>query len=718
MELKDLNEVSYNPTQEKMLHILRSKTQNVESDLYFRVLSSFYLAQMASNMRVSINTPHRGELPINLYVCGLMESGGGKGHSLNILERELIKGFKDTFMKVTFPEVAEENILNTAKANSVLKMTDEQEELDALAKEFNTQGLMVYSFDSGTGPAYKQVRTKAQIAGIGALSMICDEIGSNLLNNAELFAVNLEAYDIGLVKQKIIKNSSDNKRSEERDDPVPSNMLIFGTPAKLFNGGPEEKEYYSALETGYARRLLFAVGHKTASNQLTAEELFDLLTSTTTDQDVEDLSLYFQALADRINYNITLEMPKNVALINIQYQLDCELKATEFPPHDTIRKSEMQHRFFKAIKLAGAYAFVDNSGEIREEHMYAAIKLVEDSGKAFDAILARDKSHVRLAKYISTAKMELTHADITDDLPFYRGSKSVKEDLMQLAIAWGHKNNIIIKRSFSDGIEFFKGETLQETNLDEIIVSYSNHEAYGYRHQKVPFSGIQNLTQTLGLHWANHGFKDNHRKEDNVIPEFNMVVLDVDGECSLETAKFLLKDYTAAFYTTKRHGQDGKDRFRILLPLKYHLKMSSGEFKEFMRNIFEWLPIKTDEETAQRSKKWLSHNGTFETTEGALLDPVMFIPKTSKNQEYAKRNQDLSNMDRIEAWFARDMVDGSRNNTILKFALMLLDNGMDADDVEKAVLNFNSKLKNKLSESELQDTVLKTVWSRFSATNK
>ena len=76
-ELKSLDEISYNPVQEKMLNILRTKTQNIESNLYFRVVSAFYLAQMASNMRVSINTPHRGEIPINMFTCALMESGGG-----------------------------------------------------------------------------------------------------------------------------------------------------------------------------------------------------------------------------------------------------------------------------------------------------------------------------------------------------------------------------------------------------------------------------------------------------------------------------------------------------------------------------------------------------------------------------------------------------------------------------------------------------------------
>lgn len=714
-ELKSLDEISYNPIQEKMLNILRTKTQNIESNLYFRVVSAFYLAQMASNMRVSINTPHRGEIPINMFTCALMESGGGKGHSLNVLERDLLKGFKGLFMKHTFPSVAEANIIDTASTKALLNNTDQTEELEALTKEYLSLGHMPYSFDSGTGPAYKQVRTKAQIAQIGALSMICDEIGTNLLGNAELFSVNLEAYDIGLIKQKIIKNSADNKRGEERDDPVPSNMLIFGTPSKLFNGAAEEKEFYSLLETGYARRLLYGIGTKSVSPNITAEELFDTLTSASNDQDVDDLCDYFTNLADEINYSKLIDLNRDVALINIQYQIDCEREAATFPEHETIRKAEMQHRYFKALKLAGAYAFVEGCHEISEDHMYAAIKLVEDSGMAFKEILARDKPYVRLAKYVSQSPGELTHADLTEDLPFYRGSKSNKDDMMALAMAWGHKNNIIIKKSYVDNIEFFIGETLKETNLDNILISYSTHPAYQYRLDSAPFHGIEKLTQMDGYHFCNHGFLDGHRKEDNVIPEFNMIILDVDGGCSLETAKLLLKDYECLFYTTKR-STDEVNRFRILIPIKYHLKLQSTEFKEFMANVFRWLPFKTDEETAQRSKKWLSNNGHFERNFGELLDPVMFIPKTSRNQEYEKDNANISDVDRTEAWFAKSMVDGRRNNTMLKYALMLLDSGLDASEVEKRILKFNGKLVNSLPVNELKETVLKTVWGRANAT--
>lgn len=709
--LKPLEEMDYHPTSTKIVKILRDKTQNIESDLYFHVLSAFFFAQMASSMRAEVVTMDRGNLPINLYACGLMTSGAGKGHSMGIMEDEIVSQFKNVFTKYTFPSIAEDSLNTEATRNAAINSTDLAEELNALEKEFRSYGAMPYSFDSGTSAAFKQVRTKAQIAKAGALNFVCDEIGTNLIINQELFAVGLEAYDKGKVKQKIIKNTADNVRAEERDDPVPTNFMLFGTPSKLFNGGREEQEFISMLETGYARRLLFGIGVKSSGKKMSPEEIFNMLTDKSTDSEVTSIASYFGRLADRINYGLKIKMEKDVSILNIAYRLKCEEEADKLPEYEEIRKAEIQHRYFKVIKLAASYAFIDGSPIVTEDHLYNAIKLVEESGKAFTSVLTRDKPYVKLAKYISTVGREVTFADLVEDLPFFRGTMSVKNEMLSLATAWGYKNNIIVKKHYSDGIDFYKGESLKETDLDAIIASYSNHEAYGYEPAIVPFNQYHKLACREGLHWCTHNFNNKHRKGENVIEGFNAIVIDVDGEVQLDTAKDLLHEYTSMYYTTKR-STDDVNRFRIVIPIQYHLKLSEKDFKEFMNNIYEWLPFKVDEGTDQRSKKWLSHNGRYEYNTGTLLDPMQFIPKTSKNEARKKSNADLGSMDNIERWFAKEMVNGQRNNTLAKFAFMLLDSGISPDEVEQRVIDFNNKLKDKLTVDELQNTVIKSLWMR------
>ena len=357
---------------------------------------------------------------------------------------------------------------------------------------------------------------------------------------------------------------------------------------------------------------------------------------------------------------------------------------------------------------------MDQSVNVEMEHLLSAIKLVEESGQAFQAILNREKAYVKLAKYIAGVGTEVTHADLHEALPFYKSGNAARNEMMTLATAWGYKKHIIIKKSFIDGIEFFKGETLQETNINEIIVSYSGHWAYNFIAEKVPFDQLHNLTQAEGYHWANHHFRNEHRAEENVIAGFNVIVLDVDEGTSLDLAVELMKDYKFLIHTTKRHQTEGHgDRFRIILPINYTLQLDNEEYKEFMRSIFAWLPFKTDESYDKREKKSETYEGgQYIYNDGALFDALDFIPKTSRNEQHRAAFQKVESLDNLERWFAQRIAMGNRNNNMIKYALALVDNGMSLIDVQNQVHAFNKKLNNPLSETEIDTTVLVTVAKR------
>lgn len=327
-------------------------------------------------------------------------------------------------------------------------------------------------------------------------------------------------------------------------------------------------------------------------------------------------------------------------------------------------------------------------------------------------MLSRDKNYAKLAQYIASCGSEVTHVDLVEALPCYRGSVSQKQELMTLAIAWGYKNNIIIKKSFTDGIEFLHGETLKTTDLNSLILSYSDDIATGYESTRVPFDKLHKLTQEDGFHWCNHGFLDQHRKEENAIPGFNLLVLDIDDGTSIETAKMLLADYTYHMYTTKRHT-DAENRFRIVIPLSHELKMDAHEYKEFMKNVFEWLPFKPDTQTNQRARKWLSCDGQYWNNEGELLDALQFIPKTSKNEERQAKMLDMQSLDNIERWFLQNTGTGNRSNQLIKYALLLVDSGLDISLVSNKVLALNNKLADKLDETEILTTIMQSATRAF-----
>jgi hypothetical protein len=145
------------------------------------------------------------------------------------------------------------------------------------------------------------------------------------------------------------------------------------------------------------------------------------------------------------------------------------------------------------------------------------------------------------------------------------------------------------------------------------------------------------------------------------------------------------------------------------LPINYQLEMDAKDYKEFMANIYEWLPFEVDTTTNQRARKWMSHNGHFEYNEGEVLDALPFIPKTSKNEERKGLMNSQQSMDNLERWVINNIGDGNRNNLLLRYAMILLDGGFDFEAIRTKVMSLNEKIADKLEEAEIMATILTTV---------
>lgn len=711
----DLEQVQHHPAVEEIVDFLCNKVQNNDRH-FFRTIVVYYLCTMAASMRAKVITQHKGEVPVNCYAIALATSGAGKGYSTGLMENEFMAGFRDRFVSETLPLVAETNLNYLASKRSAQNGTEEADEHQGLEREYNSTGAYLFAFDGGSEAAIKQIRQKLLLANLGSINLQVDEIGSKLTKEHIMEALNtyLELYDQGLIKQKLKMNSSENKRTVEIHGKTPANAFLFGTPDKLLDGAKIEEAFFSFLETGYARRSLFAFGKEEAIiEEEDAEAIYDMLIDPQANQGLSKWATHFTALADPDRHNWLIELQRDEAIELVSYEVECKKRARMMPKFDVIRRAEMKHRYFKVLKIAGALAFVDESITITKAHLHAAMKLVEESGEAFKDLMERDRAHAKIAKHIADISKSVTHADLVQDLPFYPKTSGARNELMSLAIAWGYKNCTIIRKTFSDGIEFFSGEALKPTDLNEINLSYSQHYAQDYLWDKARFDDLPLLTQMKDFHWCTHEFKDGHRTEDNVIPGFNLLVVDVDGTADLAQTHKLLEDYTFMTYTTKRHTPQ-EHRFRLIFPMNYHLKLDREDFSLFVENFLKWLPIKVDEAAMQRSRKWQTNDkGQYHINHGDLIDVLPFIPKTSRNEEFHARNKELASLDNLERWFAERMVNGNRNNHMIKFALALVDCGKSYVEVENAVLGFNNKLAEPLPLVELKTTVLTTVMKKF-----
>lgn len=716
----------HHPAMQELTDLLCHRTGQVNRD-FFQAETAYFLGLIPSSMRTKIESPERGILPVNIYSIGLATSGFGKGHSVNLLE-DVTSEFRDQYMKSTFASVAEQNLFDLAVDIAAAKGGDEQKELEILEADFKRQGHAPFLFDSGTGPAVKQLRYKLLLAGIGSINFQMDEMGSNLVGNTEVLNTLLELYDLGKIKAKLVKNTPDNERGLDIAGSTPANVLMFGTSSKLFDGAKVEDEFYSFLATGYARRCFFGMGKsETKFASINPKDVYDSLVSKNQSKTISRWRTFFAKFANPRYFNLTLKVPEHVGVELISYRLQCEAEANEMPEHEEIRKAELSHRYFKSLKLAGVYAYLDESMDIETQHLRQAIKVAEESGASFQKLLKRERNFVRLAKYIATSPDNLTHADLVEDLPYYPTSTVARKEMMDLAMAWGVSNHVVITKNVVQGVDFFSGSTLEETDLSKLKFSMSDHFAYDYEEQEQPLEKLELLFKAPNMHWCNHQFEGQHRSEDKVIPGFNMIVIDVDGDMydregnqikhavRREMVHDLLQDYTFATYTTKSHTEE-EHRFRLIIPTNYVLHLDKDDYKEFMDSFAMWLPFDSDTAANQRSRKWRTNDlGDVYINRGPqVLDVLPFIPKTKANNEYVQSVVDLGNMDALERWFLNNMDVGGRNNTLLKYAMMLKDAGADYDSIEKKVLKLNQDSGVPLKKDEVQTTVLKSVASKMS----
>lgn len=715
---EELNTYKLHPMLDSIVNILCERIQNPDKS-FFAIQTCYALSKVATAMRCVVDGQGHGKHQVNFYAFNFAPSGYGKGHANRILEEQVVDRFTNVFKEQTFESVAEDRLVNLANKRAIKYGEDPAEMLDKVKAEYTKLGKYMEDFDSGSPEGVKQYRHKLLMGEVGSINYVVDEIGENLDKNAEIFKLLLELYD-GMVKGKLIKNSTDNTRNEEIKGRTPTNMICFGTPNNVLDGSTNEKIFFKLQDTGFGRRCFTGYSCKARiTKSMTIQERLDRLCDNSTDVALNQISVRLEKLADPINMDFKVKIPKSVLYEIERYRAYCEDISDSLKSSDSIRKAELDGRYFKTIRLAGVFAFLDSCGEMEISHWQSAVKIAEMSAKGFNDLLSRPPAHARLAMYLSECSEPTTTAELMEELPYFPKSTNLQKDILKHSTAWGYKNNVIIKRSHIDDIEFFQGESLKETDLNSMILSYSNHEAYDYLVPKKPFkfSGLSQLTTLAGYNWTTHHFIGEHRCDANTIQGFNLLVLDIDGTTTISHVQAVLQDFTYHIHTTKSHT-DQDNHFRVVLPMSHILKFSKEEFKQFMTNVYEYLPFGVDEVTAQPSRKWSCCGGAqvFNNT-GKLFDVLPFISKTKKNEERKKAIEATGSMDKLERFFFNNAEDGNRSNMLIRYGFSLVDAGYDLDTCNLKIGAFNGKIPNPITSDELQKTVLYSTMKKWTSKN-
>ncbi len=580
-----------------------------------------------------------------------------------------------------------------------------------IRKSIESLGVPYLYFEEGTSPAFKQCRSALVRVPYGSLNFIVDEYFGVDASNAEVMQDMIKTYDVGQLKQKLIKHSSETPRHIDGAGNVPTNMLLFGTGTQL--GNPlQHDELLRNLDGGLARRTIFAYSRDGYKPPLTGQEKLDSFKLTGNPVVLKQFTDAISRMIAPGKQDLAIYMDDASSLYMLEYQHDCEQRAEKV--RDKILNAELKHRYMKVSKIAAGYAAWDGDTSVSIPHLQAAMKMVEEGEEHLTRIVHTIPLHARLAEYLVEVGIELTMSQLMSKLPWFKGTAQAREEMLLLASEYGYSNSIIINQEVRNGITFYSAEGITPTDLNAISLSIGHDQAYNYRNGTTTWDRVGIVMTEQGTHWVNHWLQAGHRKSENVVPGFNIIALDIDnqpGESNvpMQAAKDMLSDYKFMMYESKSSTPEF-NRYRIVMPISHYLKLAEPIYNKFMTNIYDWLPIPLDEGTNQRCRKWLGYDSVPYYNEGKLLPAIDFLPETEASVRLQKQTNAMGDVTHVERWFVRQIAKGRpRNQSLIAYALMLVDSRRPQAVIEQAVLELNKRLSPALPEKEIKATIFVTV---------
>lgn len=693
---------------------------HIEDRHLFEMMVFYFYGAMAGTHGASVESENFGNIPLNIYGIPLAPSGFGKNHTLNMIKDYIFNPFYEVFMDRTFDDAKDARFGEMAdlyakamrKSGSITPPSTE-EIFKEMENDYMALGSFNTFFEEATVAALRQLSSSVQMTNANSLNLIVDEIGSVLNDVTPALAPFLKLYDVGKMETKVLKHHKDSTRTIDLPFRTPANMLLFGEPDMLLNGSDNQEKFLDLINTGMGRRCFFCLVDSKPAISSTAEELYELASS---NRNKFLDSSYWEELGNPEYHNKVIKLEKEQSLRLLNYRIENSKKALKYKSYEKLQKTELEHRHFKVMKLAGILAFIDKMDYVTDLHINIAITFAERSGLDFEKILNRPDPHEHVLNYLKENRGEkITRADIHKNVPCFRGAMAKQNNLLDLAIASGYTENTIVSKTNINGVELFTANMLIPTDLDALIISASKDLAHNYVPRETTFEKLSKFVTMKGMNFCNHHFVENHRIGDKVIEGFNMVVLDVDGTATIGSVVSALAPYKYIIYKTKSYTEESH-RFRVILPLSHRIYLDSAQFSKYMQNLYNFLPFSMDEAPKDVSRKWATCDKgeaiLNESEDASLLPASWFIPDTRDSETIIKDLTKYGN-NGIIRYFATTQF-GNRNNTLYRYARFLIDSGYKVfEEVIKKVEDLNKAFDQPIDSEELNTTVFKSIARLF-----
>jgi hypothetical protein len=702
-----------------------------------------FAGQFRRNLELWDGTP----VPINSISFIFLGSGGGK----DLCNGAIKKCFSDAYKHIN--EVLEEE----TKAEAISLATKAGEDSPNLPQVYNDYLTPIPPLRTSitTGPGLVQLANDVSKLPLGSTFVYSGEFADELAHNAnttENIKILSEVYDLGN------KEATYNKGIESRAGEINGasmSALFVSSPDQLLYDENTRKRFMVAFSSKLARRSWLAfhpedvpaesfssskklIAHvfETEKRSQVARDKTKLLVEDITNFGLETNNTLI-TLSDDIFGTFTIYKRYNYELVS------------KLPNKESIYALIRTHLQWKALKLAGALAFMDRSDVVELEHYVEAIRfceLLDRDMEAFETVLNKSP-HEQFADYAKTTVVlhddsSLPYSVITAHELKKRGfltgvTKTKLQELVSLATGYNldgvytlHNNETSIRYEpivkTDELVVSFKpidNSRLNKAILDneptevvsKIKQSIASTTSTGLVTEESTFSELIYLLQG-DYAYSPFKFTNGTRGKDNVVGGTKWLVLDVDkSSLSYEEVHFMLSDINHHVALSSDPANEYK--FRVLIELDATVELPNVDWKIFYSLIANDLAIVVD--PLPQSQIFFSYAGrpTLSVTDATPLAVRPYLITTSETlvtkakptASLSTKQQSALLQDSLETFhYAFNAENGSGSRNLIRAAYHSQHLGASLDETLTLLQDVSNYWTVPMEESRL-DKILSQV---------
>lgn len=545
-----------------------------------------------SQFRINIEHWNGSIIPINSIMFCIAKSGASKDSSINAARKCFAGGYKH--INDVRDEAAVDRAIELAR-----EAGSDVPHLFSQYKDFYTAPNPLFVGISTTEGFIQHLNDLSNDT-IGAGYIYSGEIGQELATNAnstENIKVLAELYDEGNKEVKIIK-ARENQSKEVKNLPV--SALFMGSQDNLLYDDAIKRKFKTEFTTKLARRSFFIFANENIFNTVfpSITEMYKA------EREIEDTAInsrievaeYIEDLTKDTLIglaNSTIKISEEVRDLFALYKKYNEETSNTIDGQYPIAKLTRAHLQWKALKLSGALALIQESTSIELEHYKAAIEFVElinNDVFLFEKELVKEPYEL-LADYVRLYAVDRTYTISLHNLrklgfiPMKGQSDTHMKELVKLANSYDEQGSYTLNK---DTIVF---KELEKT--DSVILSFlpctgtKQQRACkcneGFQYEELVFSDLQNMLEG-DYAYSPFKFLNGVRGKDNIASGCKWIVLDIDtSEITDNEAHILLSDIN--HFIVRTSNKDNANKFRVLIELDVEVDIPDIQWKPFISAI-------------------------------------------------------------------------------------------------------------------------------------